>query len=1370
MKRLIALIGAVATAFGLYADPVEYYANSFETTTEGLSQDGTTWSAATPWSTELTDAFKVEAYGQGEPGVYSDVAARRTTMFQAQDTNLNVLKLETGTNTLDLAIGDVTVDPGKFYFDQLVKFTGFEEEPTFAADTKIAVWMSAIETEGTPAVPAQGEPQIKNELGEMVDNPDYVPPVPPSDDYIAGETNLYVQVGTGTAARKVQIKGSFATETWYRITIKSLGNVIDPSTGSQQAGFLVFINGESAEIVDDNKEYYGVPGNLLPTAKDYYDKGLLFTAIDTKSVTLAKVGYQGIGAIDDVILTSTSPDFDTSDEIEIEIGSLALKGAKVIKIGDVTITDQTSIKVKPGDILVSYAANGPYIVRNGDGVKWTVAADGTLVMDTAATIDVIEAAAKITRSGVDTYYAADELDAAIAQVQDGDTVTFLKQCTLLNSAYTIPEGTTIAVAAGGVWTVNVPANGRLINTFGVESDKNITIITLGNRAGLVLSGTIYSGLKSATLLTVDGAVQLGGALTIGAVKEGAQSDEGAVLTVASIRITGTNKITLVGKGKVISGTALTAENFTNAADDLDISYNEETKTYTAQLKGEAPTPAETGFMVIIAGETEGDVYPTLAAAVEAATAGATIKLLSNETVVGKCEITKNITLDLNGKTLARDNNAATLFVIKDATLTINGATAGSTLVGRLNVGDSVYNGGVRTDHWEGALVINGGTYSVGDGQTVIHVNGDCLNAAVTINNATLTSPTDNGVQFNGKGTFAINNSTINGATAVYMKAGTLTIDKDSKINATATTWTAPVANHNGSNPTGDAIVMDSITGYQGAISLTVADGATVTKVAEDAATIRETITDATDSTTVKIDAPTIGGIALTEAFLAKVANGSAQLPGYVATIGTVPYQTLAAAFAAAKNDDTVEMLADVSLAANEKVVIMDKAVTLAGAFTVTAAGRAFNVQKGGTLTISSETTVIGTGKPATIFLWPYDFDSRALTSDDAAHYGKAKLVVNGTVKYTTTGDEGAIASNGNDSIAGSEGVEVIINGTVINACDSALYLPGKGTCTVNDGAYIEGTYAGIQMKAVTLTVNGGTIKATGEDQTPTAPWADGANPSGCAIQMEGNTAYAGGINLTVNGGTIESVNAKAIYAYGAQEKFGTISIAGGTIKGNTGVFLLDQGMNKAIVPGSSKAQFNKDVTAFCEEGYETVKLESAEFYTVRAKQTDPIPPLPAEPTADDVNAKVDAAKFADSTVKTMIGGDPAKYTAFKTWADTVTGGQAAVVASAHAADSYLLGQTTLLENAPVSEIKTIAKTSDTALTLTFEIKDGANAVTVAQTAADYVKGLVQCNEKVDFGNGTKIDATVTVTINGQTLTAAVTLPANKPAAFMKVAK
>ena len=1665
MKKLMVMMGAVATALGLFAEAGTVAPYSFEADASdpGVRLESNTFTPSSDqgW-TWAGDPLSLGTYA-GDAYVYPSEGpmARRNSSWTTQN---KFLKLETDKEVLGLGLKK------NVFVDQLVKFTGFEEYPTeFAAGTKIAVWMSAIESDDTAD--------------------------------IVGETNLYVSVGTGSGTTKVKADVTVQPEKWYRLTIKSLGDVIGDGSATA-VGFIIYLDGEPLKFVDN---YYAAPGSLSPAVADYYTSKTLFISMDKTSNKVASVGYQGIGGIDDIVIDSVGPDF--AGEVEINIDSLALNGAKVIKIGDVTITDQTSLKVRPGDILVSYAANGPYIVKNGEGVKWTVAADGTLVKDTAATIEIIEAAAKITRGGVYTYYAADELDATIAQVQDGDKVTFLKDCTLLEGAYSFTPNTTIDVEQGGKWTVYV-ANyqiegeegpetvaGSLIDTFGAMPGKDIKVSFENVDGTFTLMGLVQDNDEYSTTIDVQS-----GNLYVGetGLTVGCADGIGAVVKAANISFykdeeSGENsKITLVGKGKVITKSGLTANSFGLAsASDLKVELDAGTGYYTYSLNA-TPTPTPTtGFMVILAGQTEG-VYQTLAEAVNVAPNGSTIKMLSNGTATAKVDVTKNITLDLNGKTLARDNNAATLFVIKDATLTINGATAGSALVGRLNVGDSVYNGGERTAHWDGKLVINGGTYSVGNGQTVIHVNGDCQDAAVTINNATLTSPTDNGVQFNGKGTFAINNSTINGATAVYMKAGTLTIDKDSKINATAETWTAPVANHNGSNPTGDAIVMDSTTGYQGAISLTVADGAQVTKVAEGAATIRETITDATESTTVKIDAPTIGGIALTEAFLAKVANGSAQLPGYVAAIGTVPYQTLAAAFAAAqagstikmlsdavltawigvnknvtldlngkkvtgtlpagqdalfavnrggtftitdgatggeidsgsvmcalkltqnaaldyvdpatytdankatlvvnggtikgfnyaiggngnpgrgntavtinggtimatapnldnaekaacaiynpqenstltitggtisgyqsaveiragtlaitggtltataaeyavvgngngpsctgaalvisehvtkkgitaevqaienatltgvksvaivnpqgntesqvtvtlgkatyngalefsadaiatvtkteaaqiaapagyewdangvlcaieyvaqigdvkyetlqsafaaaKDGETVEMLANVSLAANEKVVIMDKAVTLAGAFTVTAAGRAFNVQKGGTLTISSETTVIGTGTPATIFLWPYDFDSRALTSDDAAHYGKAKLVVNGTVMYTTAGNEGAISSNGNDSIAESKGVEVIINGTVINECDSALYLPGKGTCTVNDGAYIEGTYAGIQMKAVTLTVNGGTIKATGEDQTPTALWSNGAKPSGCAIQMEGNTAYAGGINLTVNGGTIESVNAKAIYAYGAKEKFGTISIAGGTIKGNTGVFLLDKGMNKAIVPGTSKAQFNQDVTDFCEEGYETVKLESAQYYTVRAKQTDQIPPLPDNPTADDVNAAVEAAKFVDSTVKTMIGGDPTKYNAFKTWAGTVSGGEAAVVKSAHAADSYLLGQTTLLANALVSEIKTIAKTSDTALTLTFVIKDGANAVAVADSASAkaYVASIVQCNEKVDFGNGTKIDATVTVTINGTTLTAAVTLPPNKPpAAFMKVGK
>lgn len=734
MKRLIALIGAVATAFGLYADPVEYYANSFETTTEGLSQDGTTWSAATPWSTELTDAFKVEAYGQGEPGVYSDVAARRTTMFQAQDTNLNVLKLETGTNTLDLAIGDVTVDPGKFYFDQLVKFTGFEEEPTFAADTKIAVWMSAIEQEGTPAVPAQGEPEIDNGQGDMIANPDYVPAVPPSADYIQGETNLYVQVGTGTAARKVQIKGSFATETWYRITIKSLGNVIDPSTGSQQAGFLVFINGESAEIVDDNKEYYGVPGNLLPTAKDYYDKGLLFTAIDTTSVTLAKVGYQGIGAIDDVILTSTSPDFDMSDEIEIEIGSFALNGAKVIKIGDVTITDQTSIKVKPGDILVSYAANGPYIVRNGEGVKWTVNPDGTVVMGEGATIQIIEAAAKITRGGVATYYAADELDATIALVQDGDIIDFLKDCTALEEAYVFAEGTRVTVTAKGNWAVKVPADKSITDLIGTLPEKNITITfetPESEKSSFFLAGNIYGNGDSPTKITANGYTMLSGNLTIGATYPGIEGGQSAELKADYIGgivgggdLAGDYTITLIGSAKVITMSELTANSFGLAsASDLKVEFDEGTGYYTYSLNAAEPTPTPTtGFAIIIAdaqaGTSTTNYYESLEAAIAAAgTEGlpSVVTILENVTIENTVLISKAVTLDATGKTVTCA--AMYPFFVKGGDLTITGGT----------FTQNVVDGIILWAKDGGKITVNGGDFSaIPDGEIAYVSTADAL--------------------------------------------------------------------------------------------------------------------------------------------------------------------------------------------------------------------------------------------------------------------------------------------------------------------------------------------------------------------------------------------------------------------------------------------------------------------------------------------------------------------------------------------------------------------------------------------------------------------------------------------------------------------
>lgn len=985
MKKLIALIGAVATAFGLYA--ATPYAVSFEANDPGVTEG--VFTPPTGWTWTSTDTLNLGTYdGDGYLYPIEGAAARRSDSFKDKADQTSFLKLETGTNTLVREVGADNV-----FLDQLVKFTGYEEAPTLAAGTKIAVWMSGIEAEGT-----EGE-----------------------DGYIAGETNLYVtcaKVAEGQVepvALKLAAPGNKAWETdkWYRLTIKWIddiygGNgVSDPANTHARAGFIVYIDGTQVASSDAAaKSLIEYTNEMGTTAKSLMAGGQLFPAVDATNVDFASVGYQGIGSIDDIILDGQGPAFCAALNFNVAPG-LGLKIVKVeTEAGDeikapYAVVSGTGVKIYFG------AADGYKVVSGKDKlvVNATITTEGQTVSSPAEGIETAEVVAQIIRQDqVAAEYAEVELDTAFAEVQDGDKIKFVKGCSAFSGKYVFPINATIDVTANGNWDIMVPGEAAELKDYvGAAPEKQITVTFTEDpdQSTFYLAGNIYGDGRVDTLVDVGGYTLLDGNLTIGNTFQ-AKDGAGAILRSVYIGgydgdevMGGSAKISLVGKGKVVTTTQLPDTAFAAAAAGYSVEETseviEETTWYTYALKGEAP--AETGFAVIIAGVVSG-TYPTLAEAVAEAPAGATIKLLSNEEVDSKCEITKNITLDLNGKTLARDNNAATLFVIKDVTLTINGETEGSTLVGRLNVGDSVYNGGVRTAHWDGALVINGGTYSVGNGQTVIHVNGDCLDAAVTINNATLTSPTDNGVQFNGKGTFAINNSTINGATAVYMKAGTLTIDKDSKINATAETWTAPVANHNGSNPTGDAIVMDSTTGYQGAISLTVAEGAQVTKVAAGAATIRETITDATDSTTVKIDAPTISGIALTEAFLAKVANGSAQLPGYVAAIGTVPYPTIAAAVAAAQNDDTIKVIADCTVA---DAILVDKAVTLdATGKTVTCAAMYPFFVKGGDLTITDGTFTQNVVDG--IILWAKDGGKITVNGGDFS------AIPDGEIAYVSTAD------------------------------------------------------------------------------------------------------------------------------------------------------------------------------------------------------------------------------------------------------------------------------------------------------------------------------------------------------------------------------
>lgn len=204
----------------------------------------------------------------------------------------------------------------------------------------------------------------------------------------------------------------------------------------------------------------------------------------------------------------------------------------------------------------------------------------------------------------------------------------------------------------------------------------------------------------------------------------------------------------------------------------------------------------------------------------------------------------NTTIDLGGKTLT-----GTINVANGANVTIkNGKMTGSqvinvfgstsenktTLTIESNVEISAANG-------FGICIFGEGSSASKAGASVVNLNGCKITAEagifvsgnlqnengniININGATIESVPEIAVVVNGKATVNVNNSTLKGDTAIYLKAGTVTLN-NSKVIGTGTA-AAPVANGNGANATGDAIVLDSKMGYAGEMVLNIGTGNTI---------------------------------------------------------------------------------------------------------------------------------------------------------------------------------------------------------------------------------------------------------------------------------------------------------------------------------------------------------------------------------------------------------------------------------------------------------------------------------------------------------------------------------------------------------------
>ena len=173
----------------------------------------------------------------------------------------------------------------------------------------------------------------------------------------------------------------------------------------------------------------------------------------------------------------------------------------------------------------------------------------------------------------------------------------------------------------------------------------------------------------------------------------------------------------------------------------------------------------TNPLVCTAGATE----PTLQEMIDKANAGDTIKLSSNTEIAATLQITKNLTLDLNGHVLKMTGDGSVLYVKKDGSdtvaLTITDSRPQNPHTGSYEglPAGGVITGGKGTD-------AGGSVHSVGG--AVFLENGTTLN----LEGGTLTGNSSRGSVFINGATLVMSGGTITGETfGVHNNVGTFTM-------------------------------------------------------------------------------------------------------------------------------------------------------------------------------------------------------------------------------------------------------------------------------------------------------------------------------------------------------------------------------------------------------------------------------------------------------------------------------------------------------------------------------------------------------------------------------------------------------------------
>ena len=522
---------------------------------------------------------------------------------------------------------------------------------------------------------------------------------------------------------------------------------------------------------------------------------------------------------------------------------------------------------------------------------------------------------------------------------------------------------------------------------------------------------------------------------------------------------------------------------------------------------------------VTVGEASPEVYyyTDLATAIAEADDNTTVTLLNHvelSTAITIDRAGEALTLDLNEKTVSV--TAAKGFVLAAGTLTIDNGTIAAEYdaiyMGTKNLVDDPrieLNLGADltvTSDEDCCVVVYAGTLNTeanltsynkdaNDPYTAIQGSGNPGNDGTVINvlGGMIEAKNDVAIYQPQNGTLNVSGGTITGATAVYVKAGTVNVT-GGKFVATGAAK-APVASNNGCTATGDALVFETANGYEDIENVVISNTAVLES--EHAASV--------GSYATSTDAP----------FALVVVNG------------TDYYTSLADAIAAAQNGDTVTLLSDVTLDTTITINNEDLALTL------DLNGKTVNVTAALGFSLTAGTLTIDNGTIAAKY--------------DAIYMGTKNLAVDPTIvlnlgaDLTVTSNEDCcvviyagtlntkadLTSNNNDpsdpysAIQGSgnnDGTVInVLGGSITTVNDIAIYQPQNGKLNISGGV-ITGTTA-VYVKAGTVNITGGKLVANG-DKTDYTVNNNGCNATGDALVID--NYYETAPVVTITGGTFET--------------------------------------------------------------------------------------------------------------------------------------------------------------------------------------------------------------------------------------------------------